>query len=106
MKPMNTHGALLAMLGLLLASLASAGTDAVKVDGEHRPRIGLVLGGGGARGAAHVGVIKVLEELRVPVDVIAGTSMGSVVGGLYASGMSTQELEHEVASTDWPDLFR
>jgi NTE family protein len=51
-----------------------------------RLRIGLVLSGGGARGAAHVGVIKVLEELRIPVDFIAGTSMGSAVGGLYASG--------------------
>jgi len=52
-----------------------------------RPRIGLVLSGGGARGAAHVGVLKVLEEMRIPIDAIAGTSMGAVVGGLYASGM-------------------
>ena len=50
-----------------------------------RPRIGLVLSGGGARGAAHIGVLKVLEELRVPIDCIAGTSMGSIVGGSYAS---------------------
>ena len=48
--------------------------------------IGLVLSGGGARGAAHVGVLKALEEMRIPVDVITGTSMGSIVGGLYASG--------------------
>jgi len=52
-----------------------------------RPKVGLVLSGGGARGVAHVGVLKVLEELRVPVDFIAGTSMGSLVGGLCASGM-------------------
>lgn len=52
-----------------------------------RPRIGLVLSGGGARGLAHVGVLKVLERERIPVDVIAGTSMGAIVGGLYASGM-------------------
>ena len=71
-----------------------------------RPRIGLVLGGGGARGAAHVGVLKVLEELRIPVDYIAGTSMGSIVGGLYASGMSPQEIEREILAMDWDDLFK
>ena len=53
-----------------------------------RPRICLVLSGGGARGMAHIGVFKVLEELKVPIDCIAGTSMGAVVGGLYASGMT------------------
>ncbi|MCH7931026.1 MAG: patatin-like phospholipase family protein, partial [Proteobacteria bacterium] len=57
-----------------------------------RPKIGLVLAGGGAKGAAHVGVIKVLEELGVPIDYIAGTSMGAIVGGLYASGLSSDEL--------------
>ncbi|HIL85692.1 MAG TPA: hypothetical protein EYG52_19550, partial [Pseudomonadales bacterium] len=51
--------------------------------GSERLKIGLVLSGGGARGAAHVGVLKVLEDLRIPIDVIAGTSMGSIVGGLY-----------------------
>ncbi|OQW91921.1 MAG: patatin, partial [Beggiatoa sp. IS2] len=70
-----------------------------------RPKIGLVLGGGGARGLAHVGVIKVLEELRIPVDIIVGTSMGSIVGGLYASGMTTQELETTVINIDWDDVF-
>jgi predicted acylesterase/phospholipase RssA len=58
-----------------------------------RPRVGLVLGGGGAKGAAHVGVIKVLEELRIPIDFIAGTSKGSIVGSLYASGLSVDQLE-------------
>ena len=61
-----------------------------------RPRVGLVLSGGGARGLAHVGVLKVLERLRVPVDVIAGTSMGAIVGGLYASGMDADTLEREL----------
>jgi NTE family protein len=59
---------------------------------QRRPRIGLVLSGGGARGAAHIGVLKVLEELRVPIDYIAGTSMGSIVGGSYASGNSTSQM--------------
>ena len=72
-----------------------------------RPRIGLVLSGGGARGAAHVGVLKALEEMRVPIDAIAGTSMGAVVGGLYASGMSRgTQIEREFASVDWQDAFR
>jgi NTE family protein len=71
-----------------------------------RPRIGLVLSGGGARGAAHVGVLKVLDEMRVPVDAIAGTSMGAVVGGLYASGMSGAEIEMLLRSLNWQDSFR
>jgi NTE family protein len=60
-----------------------------------------VLGGGGARGAAHIGVLKELERLRVPVDAIVGTSMGAAVGGLYASGMTADELEDLVTSVDW-----
>ena len=71
-----------------------------------RPRIGLVLGGGGARGVAHVGVLKVLEELHVPVDFVVGTSMGAIVGGLYAAGMSPDSMEAWVARADWDDLFR
>ena len=74
-------------------------------EGE-RPRVGLVLSGGGARGAAHVGVLKVLDEMRVPVDAIAGTSMGAVVGGLYASGMTGTEIETLVRSLNWQDAFR
>jgi NTE family protein len=66
-----------------------------------RPRIGLVLAGGGAKGGAHVGVLKVLEELRVPIDCIAGTSMGALVGGGYASGIPAKELEKFVTGIDW-----
>ncbi len=57
------------------------------------PRIGVALSGGGARGAAHLGVLKVLDELRVPVHCIAGTSMGSVIGGAYAAGTTPKEME-------------
>jgi NTE family protein len=71
-----------------------------------RPRVGLVLSGGGARGAAHIGVLKMLDQLHVPVDVIAGTSMGAVVGGLYASGMSGDEIEHAMAQVNWQAAFR
>jgi NTE family protein len=65
--------------------------------GTLRPRIGLVLSGGGARGAAHIGVLKVLEEMRVPIDFIAGTSMGSIVGGSYASGQTVPNMTRDVA---------
>lgn len=71
----------------------------------HRPRVGLVLSGGGARGLTHVGVLKVLERERIPVDVIAGTSMGAIIGGLYASGMSADEIESELLKVDWARLF-
>ena len=70
-----------------------------------RPRVGLVLSGGGARGLTHIGVLKVLDELRIPVDYIAATSMGSIVGGLYASGMPPAEMERIVTSVDWTTLF-
>jgi NTE family protein len=70
-----------------------------------RPRVALVLSGGGARGFAHVGVLKALEAARVPVDLIVGTSMGAIVGGLYASGMTAEQLEREILSVDWDGLF-
>lgn len=73
---------------------------------DGRPRICLVLSGGGARGAAHIGVLKVLESLRVPVDCIAGTSMGSLVGGAYATGMSTADMEKLVAGLSTDALFK
>ena len=72
----------------------------------HRPRIGLVLSGGGARGAAHIGVLKILEQLHIQIDAIAGTSMGAVVGGLYASGLNAQEIEKVMTSLNWQDAFR
>ncbi len=71
-----------------------------------RPRVGLVLSGGGARGAAHVGVLKVLEQMHVPIDAIAGTSMGAVVGGLYASGFSASDVEKIITSLNWQTAFR
>lgn len=65
----------------------------------------LVLSGGGARGMAHIGVIKVLERERIPVDCIVGTSMGAVVGGLYASGMSATDIETQLRALDWKTMF-
>jgi len=72
----------------------------------NRPKIGLVLSGGGARGLAHIGVLRALEEKQIPIDYIAGTSMGSIIGGLYATGMSTDDLEWVVQSIDWGRVFR
>jgi NTE family protein len=69
------------------------------------PRIGLALSGGGARGLAHVGVLRALERLGVPVDAISGTSMGSLVGGLYAAGYSATDLEEIARGIDWGGLF-
>ena len=66
-----------------------------------RPRVALVLSGGGARGFAHIGVLKVLQELHVPVDMVVGTSMGGVVGGAYAAGASVADLEKMARETDW-----
>lgn len=71
----------------------------------HRPRVGLVLAGGGALGMAHVGVLKVLEANRIPVDIITGTSMGSIVGAGYASGATVREMEEMLSGTDWDALF-
>ena len=68
---------------------------------EHRPTIGLVLSGGGAKGAAHVGVLRYLEEQKIPVDLIVGTSMGGLVGGLYALGYNSDYLDSLLTSMDW-----
>ena len=70
-----------------------------------RPTVGVAFGGGSARGIAHVGVIRWLEEHRIPIDVAAGTSMGGLVGGAFASGMDARELEEFITSLDWDQLF-
>ena len=88
-------------LAIVVAGVTAEAALASDTGPADRPRVGLVLGGGGARGAAHIGVLKELERLRVPIDAIAGTSMGAIVGGLYASGMSADELEQLVNSLDW-----
>jgi len=94
-----------ALASLLLTLVAIAPGAAATDPPQPRPKIGLVLSGGGARGGAHVGVLKVLEELRIPVDVVAGTSMGALVGGLYCSGLAPEELKAEFAAVDWGTLL-
>jgi NTE family protein len=86
-----------ALLLCILFPLAAQGADT--------PCIGLVLGGGGARGAAHIGVIEVLEREHIPICRIAGTSMGSIVGGMYAAGYTPAEMRQIISSLDWNDLF-
>lgn len=72
---------------------------------QARPKIGLVLSGGGARGLAHIGVIEWFEKHHVPVDYVAGTSMGGLIGGLYAMGMSPDEMRAFVRGIDWSKVF-
>lgn len=103
MRGLLVRGALGA--AALLALLNPAQAQTTTATGE-RPKVGLVLSGGGARGGAHIGVIKVLEELRVPVDIIVGTSAGSIVGSAYASGMPLAEIEQEMKALSTASLFR
>jgi NTE family protein len=89
---------------LLLAALLLNAAGAFAQ--EKKPRIGLVLGGGGARGMAHLGVLKVLEEMRIPISCVAGTSMGALVGGVYAAGVPVEEMTERVGRIDWRDMFK
>ncbi len=90
---------------VMVAAFAVIAPAAAGQRDSGHPRIGLVLAGGGARGAAHIGVLQVLEKLRIPIHAIAGTSMGSLVGGVYAAGLSADELERRVTQVDWNELF-
>lgn len=87
---------LTAAVSLLLAAAAPA---------QERPKIGVAFGGGSAKGIAHVGVIRWFEEHRIPIDVAAGTSMGGLIGGCYATGMSAEELEQLLSTMNWDELF-
>ena len=95
LRTLTTLGAALLVLSPLRAEDSS----------PPRPRIGVALGGGGARGGAHVGVLEVLEELHVPVDAIAGTSMGAMIGGLYAAGVPAARIDQQLSTADWSDLL-
>ena len=70
-----------------------------------RPKIGLALGSGGPKGLAHIGVIKVLEENNIPIDFMAGSSIGAMVGGFYAAGLSIKEIEKIALSVNWRRVF-
>ncbi len=94
-RPVSLRVAALAMLAAVTGAVVAA----------ERPRVGLVLSGGGARGVAHIGVLQVLEEMRIPVDCVAGTSMGSLVGGAYSAGVPLATMESVLKTADWDNLF-
>lgn len=95
---------LLVMSCLLAGAQAKADTVNAGVE-KKRPKVALVLSGGGARGLAHVGVAKALDRMRIPYDCIAGTSMGAIAGGTFASGTSLEEAERLVVEADWRAVF-
>lgn len=88
------------MLTVALFFATASGEENVE-----RPKVGLALSGGGAKGFAHIGVLKVLEEVGLPIDYITGTSMGAIVGAMYSIGYSPREMERVILSTDWDYLF-
>jgi NTE family protein len=104
-QPALTHSIFAACICLFSQpAIASPETEATAGDTK-RPKIGLVLSGGGARGFAHIGVLKKIEALRIPIDVVVGTSMGSIVGGLYAIGLTPDEIEQGVQGINWELVF-
>ncbi len=111
-RPGRIHTARNVAVLMMLACAVVAAATAMAAAGDApsaapaRPRVGLVLSGGGARGMAHIGVLRRLEELRIPIDAIAGTSMGAVIGGLYASGLDAARIEAVMTSVDWQDAVR
>ena len=103
---MKHVAAALLTAGLALGGVPATAADAPAPGAGARPRIGLALSGGGARGIAHVGVLKVLDELRVPVSCVTGTSMGAIVGGTFAAGTPPARLQELVLDANWSEIFR
>jgi len=120
-SPVPSHSCLApallaALLGGGTAGQSNAATPEERVSSETnetesatspraRPKIALVLSGGGARGLAHIGVLKVLRDFRIPIDLIVATSIGSIVGGAYAAGRTPEEMEELVRDADWDTIF-
>ena len=100
---MRNYGRKLCIAVLLSISTIAYSQDTTSV--KSRPKVGLVLSGGGAKGAAHIGVLKYIEEAGIPIDYIAGTSMGSIVGGMYALGYSSDEILNIISEVDWDRLI-
>lgn len=92
------------LLCLVAAIALSAQPAGDTVPSGRHPKVGIALSGGGAKGAAHIGVLKYMEEIGIPIDYVAGTSMGSIIGGLYALGYTPDEMELLIAQMDW-DLY-
>ncbi|QJQ04663.1 patatin domain-containing protein [Undibacterium piscinae] len=96
---------LTACFSVLSASSIAQPVANDKSEVKQRPKIALVLSGGGARGFAHIGVLRVLKDMHIPIDMVVGTSMGAVVGGAYAAGRSVEELEQLVKNTSWDSVL-
>lgn len=92
-------------LAILLLSITISAHSQDTTSVKARPKVGLVLSGGGAKGAAHIGVLKYIEEAGIPIDYIAGTSMGAIVGGMYALGYSSDEILELISAVDWDRLI-
>ena len=90
---------------MLLTIFVASSYQVCSSQNRNRPKVAVVLSGGGAKGFAHIGALKVLEGERIPIDIIVGTSMGSIVGGLYSIGYSADEIGQKVLSKDWAQLF-
>ena len=90
---------------VLAAATGIAGAPPTQGSPPARPKVGLALGGGSAKGLAHIGVLRWFEEHRIPIDVVSGTSMGGLVGGAYATGMTPAELASMMKATDWDLMF-
>ena len=105
MRPMTKPALPLLLLALLFPPDAAAQARPEAPDAPRRPRIGLALGGGSARGIAHIGVLEWFEQHHVPIDAIVGTSMGGLIAGAYASGMTPAEIGVLMRETDWDVMF-
>jgi NTE family protein len=93
------------LLGMLVACAPAWAQETPTPPEPDRPRIGIALSGGGARGIAHVGVLQTLHEMRVPIDYVSGSSIGAVVGAMFAIGLDPEEIERQILAIDWADLF-
>src|SRR5689334_4107611 len=100
-KQMLLKKALLLLVAFLLFSLPSFSQDTIK-----KHKIGLVLSGGGAKGLAHIGVLKEIEKAGIKIDYIGGTSMGAIIGGLYASGYTADDLDSIFRGTNFDELLQ
>lgn len=96
---------LAALLPFLWAAIDSLAAAAQVASDDERPSVAVVFGGGGAHAIAHVGILEELERQRVPIDLVVGTGIGGVIGGLYASGMAPAEIREFFMTTDWEDIF-
>lgn len=99
-RKMKKFGLFVLLLAVAVAAQAQSNKKNVQLNAP-RPKVGVVLGGGGAKGASHIGVLKYIEEMGIPVDYVAGTSMGSILGGLYAMGYTPDELTKLISNMDW-----